>query len=212
MKKGLIGGIIFAGVLVLSGCGAKPTTKVGVESPKGTANVATDEGNGLLDTAEKIKNAMLGGKKMECVFKDDSGDGKQIEMKMQSQGEKFRSSYNVKGEDFVSVSDGKVIYSWSSKTKEGQKMDIKCMEDLSKDTPQTENVTGNDNTDFETPEELVAKEPDMKCSPIANIDFSVPSDVKFTDTCAEMKKVFESMKDLNVNLPKGVGFPAPTTE
>jgi len=211
MKKGLIAGVVV--VLVLAGGfiflkGGKKTA----EAPSGEkkteqAVVSKDDGNLLLDTADKIKAAMLGGKKMECVFKQDMGDKKQIEMKMQSQGKKFRTSYTVaNGETFNSVSDGEVIYSWSTKTTEGQKMDLKCMEDLSKGVPQADSATG-DKIDYKDSETLVDEQPDMNCSSTADIDFSVPSDVKFTDTCAEMKKVFDSMKDWNVNLPQGVNIP-----
>ena len=213
MKKNLIIGAVVLVLLILVGGlvflkGGKKTA----EAPKGEVKTektaeSKDDGNLILDTAEKIKNAIAGGKKMECTFKEDLGDGKQTEMKMQSQGEKFRSSYAVKDETFVSVSDGETIYSWSSKTKEGTKMDLKCMDDLSKDVPQVKDDAVDDKIDFTEPETLVDEQPDMKCSPILSIDLSVPSDVKFTDTCAEMKKVFESMKDLNVNLPQGINIP-----
>lgn len=213
MKKNLIIAIVaVVAVALLAGGflfwrGGEKTSDVpsGAKKTEQAADSQDDEG-GLLDTAEKIKNAMLGGKKMECVFKDDAGDGKQVEMKLQSQGEKFRSSYTVNGEEFVSVSDGSVVYSWSSKTKEGQKMDLKCMEDLSEDTPQAQETAENQ-IDYTEPEDLVDEQPDMKCSPILSIDLSVPEDVKFSDTCAEMKKLFESMNDLNVNLPQGVNIP-----
>lgn len=219
MKKNLIIGAVVLILLLVGGFvflkGGKKTAEAPAgENKTGQSVASKDDGNGLLDTAEKIKNAMLGGKKMECTFKQKgmgAGD-KEVEMKMQSQGKKFRTAYTVaNGETFVSVSDGDVIYSWSSKTTEGQKMDLKCMEDLSKGLPQVGDTAG-DKIDYKAPEELVSEEPDMKCSPISAIDFSIPGDVKFTDTCAEMKKVFDSMKDLNVNLPQGVGFPAPTTE
>ena len=221
MKKGLIVGIIVVVLMLLVGGfiflkGGKKTA----EAPVGEKNAAQstssevanqDDGNGILDTAAKIKDAMLGGKKMECTFTQDIGDKKKIETKLQSQGKKFRSSYTASGETFVSVSDGNVIYAWSTRSGEGSKMDLKCMEDLSKSVPQVANTTG-DKVDFNNPEDLVAQEPDMKCSPIADIDFSIPGDVKFTDTCVEMKKVFDSMKNANVNLPKGVNIPVPVAE
>lgn len=213
MKKVLIVGIIVVFFLLAGGFLFLKDGKKTVEAPseeKKTekAVVSNDDGNGILNTAEKIKNAMLGGKKMECTFQEDLGDKKQIEMKMQSQGKKFRTFYVVaSGEVFNSVSDGEVIYSWSSKNTEGQKMDLKCMEDLSKSFPQVGGTTG-DKIDYKDPEEIVSEQPDMNCSPVSDIDFSIPGDVKFTDTCAEMKKVFDSMKDLNVNLPQGVNIPA----
>lgn len=215
MKKNLVIGIVVVVIIALLVGGfllftnGKKTSQVSKGEVKTEKKAESkDDGNGLLDTAEKIKNAMLGGKKMECTFKEKGSDGKDTEMKMQSQGEKFRTSYAVKGETFVSVSDGQTIYSWSSKTKEGTKMDLKCMEDLSKSVPQAQENVSDSNIDFTNPETLVDEQPDMNCSPISDIDFSVPQDVKFSDTCAEMKKVFDSMKDLNVNLPQGVTIPS----
>jgi hypothetical protein len=206
MKKSLIGAMMLAGVVFLSGCGSQTAPEVKTGGPAAPANEAKEEGNLLLDTADRIKSAMLGGAKMECTFQEKGDDGQMTEVKLQSQGEKFRSSYAVKGETFISVSDGKTIYSWSTKTKEGQKMELKCMEDLAKDVPQAEKAT-EDKFEFDDPETLVDEQPDMKCSPILSLDLSVPNDVKFTDACAEMKKLFDSMKDLNVNLPQGVNIP-----
>ena len=148
---------------------------------------------------------MLGGKTMECTFAQKGIGAGQVEMKMQSQGKKFRSSYTANGETFVSVSDGEVIYAWSTKNNTGTKMDIACMKSLADSIPQAKNAVG-DQANPKDPEALVDEKPDMHCTPIASVDFSVPSDVKFTDTCAQMKKAFESMK--NLNLPQGVNIPA----
>lgn len=223
MKKSLIGVIILAGVVLISGCGKQAVTDNKAENSAGgvaiedkAGNLAGEtaptknDGNSILDTADKIKAAMLGGKKMECSFKETAADGTSTEMKMQSQGKKFRSSYAVNDETFTSVSDGETIYAWSSKTKEGTKMDIKCMEDLAKTVPQAKDAAG-DKIESQDPENLVENTPGMNCVPVSDIDFSVPTSVKFVDTCEQLKKVFESMKDLNVNIPKGVGLP-PTTE
>jgi outer membrane lipoprotein-sorting protein len=217
MKKGLIIGVVVVVVLLLFGGvmffkGDKKTAdnsagQINTEQAKTEqGSVSGDSGSGLLDTAAKIKDAMLGGKKMECSFKDLAGNGTTTEMKMQSQGKKFRSSYVVSGETFTSVSDGETVYSWSSKAKEGTKMNLKCMEDLSKTVPQAKDAAG-DKIDSQDPETLVDNTPGMNCVPISDVDFSVPSDVNFVDTCEQLKNVFESMKDLNVNLPKGVGLP-----
>lgn len=213
MNKGLVGGIVAVVVIALLAGGylffqggekTDPTPKGGKKTEQ--AAVSQDDGNLILDTAEKIKNAIAGGKKMECTFQEKGDDGKMTEVKLQSQGDKFRSFYAVKGETFISVSDGKVFYSWSSKTKEGTKMDLKCLEDLSKDTPQSQGTVENQ-IDYTEPETLVDEQPDMKCSPILSIDLSVPGDVKFSDYCAEMKEFLDSMNDLKVDLPQGAGIP-----
>lgn len=223
MKKSLIVSIVLAGVVLISGCGKQTATENKAGNSVGGAvtenkagNLAgetapiKDDGNLILDTADKIKEAMLGGKKMECSFKETAADGASAEMKMQSQGKKFRSSYVVNGETFISVSDGEVVYAWSSKTKEGTKMDIKCMEDLAKTVPQAKDAAG-DKIESQDPETLVENTPGMNCVPVSEIDFSIPASVNFVDTCEQLKKVFESMKGLNANIPKGVGLP-PITE
>jgi major membrane immunogen (membrane-anchored lipoprotein) len=202
MKKAGIIISVLGLALLLAGCGKKP---VSTENENSGKEVGQAEEKSIWSKAEDIKSAMLGGKKMECTYKQKGAEGESMEMKMQVQGKKFRSVTEIQGDKMISVSDGEAIYSWSEKTKKGTKFTIKCMEDLAKENP-TE-AGKNEKLDYKAPEELVDANNDMVCKPTLSVDFSVPTDVVFEDGCAMLKQLQEMSDKFKVNLPEGVKVP-----
>lgn len=199
MKKALCLFALMFLVLVFSGCAKKQTGGPG-SAGESDGSKGSDNGNIVLNSAEKVKNAILGGKKMECTYKmkDETSTGIS-ETKSYIDGEKHKSTYTVNGENFVSVFDGKVSYSWSEKTKTGSKFEIDCMKGLSQDTPETN--TGEEPA-YESSEEMVEDMMDVSCKPASGIDFSIPSDVTFSDTCAQMKASMEALEKMKSSWPQ----------
>ncbi len=203
MKKTLLlsGMIVLA--LTLVGCGQKNQTA----SPDQTQNpIETKKDDSLagqvINSAETLKNAITGGKKLECTYKMKSGTD-MGEIKSYIDGKKYKSTFELNGEKHISIMDGEVMYSWSEKTKKGSKMDISCMKELSKNLPKS-NDQGQ--TNYESSDQLADNMMDISCQPSSLVDFSIPSDVTFTDTCEQMKKTMEQLQNIK-GLPTGQGLP-----
>ncbi|TAK95857.1 hypothetical protein EPO05_03095 [Patescibacteria group bacterium] len=194
--------LLIVGFLLMGKKSLAPSVP-GDASSKQTTGKESQSGSSLFTKAQEIKDAITGGQKLKCSYKITDGQGAGTESVYYVQGKKFRSSFAANGETFNSVSDGEVVYSWSSKTKQGSKMNIACMEDLAKSVPQAQ----SDQVNYEAPEDFVDSQNNISCESTSDIDFSVPSDVKFTDACAEMKKVFESMSKYRDQIPQDVTIP-----
>lgn len=195
MKKILLFSGMISLAFVLAGCGQKdqPSVQENQTQNQETQNSTGVKKDGLvgqaINSAETLKNAILGGQKLECAYKmkNDSNTG---EIKGYIDGKKYKSSFEMKGEKYISIMDGKTIYNWSEKTKIGTKMDVQCMQDLGNSLPQA-----NSQNSYKSPEDMTDSMIDISCQPASSIDFSIPSDVIFTDTCQQMKDSLQKMKD-----------------
>jgi hypothetical protein len=79
------------------------------------------------------------------------------------------------------------------------KMTTACSEELAAKAPksQNDNAPTPPTTD---PEKTFDNALDVKCEPNSGGDFTIPSDITFTDQC-------EMMKNLQKNLPSGTNIP-----
>lgn len=77
------------------------------------------------------------------------------------------------------------------------------MKELSKNLPKS-NDQGQ--TNYESSDQLADNMMDISCQPSSLVDFSIPSDVTFTDTCEQMKKTMEQLQNIK-GLPTGQGLP-----
>lgn len=148
-------------------------------------------------------SSLAGGKALTCTYKfDASGKDKDAEVKVSMMGKKYRSEFEVGGMKFASVFDGTTLYSWSDIQKQGTKMDMNCMEQLKTQAPQG----GDQNKQYEkSPEDFLKNQPNIQCEPSSGAtDFSVPSDVQFTDSCAMMQKSLEMMQQYKDKIPGGL--------
>lgn len=191
--------VVVATVFLLAGCGAG-NNNVAEENKNAQGEIKSEESSGgaILNTVEKVKNAMIGGKKLECTYKIKGGEGEEgmSDIKFYSEGKKYKSAYTFNGETTYSISDGETMYSWSEKIKQGTKIAFKCFEEMAKDFPQGED--GNKNQpDLKSSEEAIEGAIGISCQPTGSIDFSLPGDVTFTDTCEQMKKSLEMIQDLS---------------
>lgn len=195
MKKVLLSFAVIALALTLVGCGQKE------QSPPSDNQMQNQETQGpdqskkslagqVINSAEAVKNAILGGQKLECTYKMKNGNS-MGEIKGYIDGKKYKSSFEMNGEKYISIMDGEMMYSWSEKTKQGTKMNIQCMQDLGKSLPQNDSQNS-----YKSSEDMADNMMDISCQPSSSVDFSVPSDVTFTDTCEQMKKTMEQLQNM----------------
>jgi hypothetical protein len=150
-------------------------------------------------------SSLSGGKALSCTYNFDES-GKAGAVKISMMGKKYRSEFETAGVKFASVFDGQTLYSWSTAQKQGTKMDINCMEQLKKQTETQTQTNSSSQSQYEkSPEDFLKNRPDIKCEPSSGAaDFSAPSDVQFTDSCAMMQKSLEMMQQYKDKIPAGL--------
>ncbi len=199
-KGGTLIGLV-ALTFVLVGCGNKTNP---LESAKENINAKIEDGKELVETGKKIANekqSMVGGLKeamkrgvtMKCVT--DSADGHWV---IYTNGKNSRTEgTTADGHEMVILAKDKVVYTWDKKTKKGQKVDKDCMDDFQKNMGMDTSEMMKDDFEEFTPEKMEIKEKDgsLKCVPSTKADFSVPSDVEFTDQCEMLKKQMSGLKE-----------------
>jgi len=188
-----------AGVLLLAGCGnkaARPATDSGADNAGATK---TEEKGMLSEAITSIKDAMASGKAMKCSYTIKNKEGGDIVSTMYVDGKKYAGTTNVAGIVQHMIFDETAMYSWSEGQKTGMKMTTACSEELAAKAPksQNDNAPTPPTTD---PEKTFDNALDVKCEPNSGGDFTIPSDITFTDQC-------EMMKNLQKNLPSGTNIP-----
>jgi len=193
VKKIIVLSSLLLVVVILSGCFKKQTK---TENSQQLLETSEKQENQAKSMAESIKDAITKGKKMECKTKIGS-DGDMVESKFSVQGEKYRSEVETEAGKFISVSDGKIVHTWNSETKEGTKVDLNCVKDLEISAPE-----GSENdyeySTYKSSEDIVDNATEIDCKPVSLIDFSIPADVSFIDQCEMLKNAQEAMKKFNI--------------
>ncbi len=206
IKKTLLLSSLVLAVVLLSGCGKKTA-----EQNAGNKETAQKEETGGVITS--IKDAIGLGKKMQCTYTYKEGE-ESFTSTTYVEGEKYKGESEIMGKKQIMVFDGNTMYSWSEADKKGTKWDKKCMEELNKDSKKTTEessdasaLTGEELADAS---EVFDDALDTKCVPVASIDFSVPSDITFSDMCEQLKKMQDAAKNLpsGIDLPEGVNIPS----
>lgn len=191
-----------AGVLLLAGCGNKIAQNNSADTGANNAGETKTEEKGTLGEAiTSIKDAMASGKAMKCSYTINNKEGGDIVSTMYVDGKKYAGTTNVAGTVQHMVFDETAMYSWAEGQKTGMKMTTACTQDLAKNLPK--------NTDDAAPapdptgEKTFDNALDVKCEPSTGGDFTVPSDIKFTDQCEMMKNLQKNIPNMT-DLPKGV--------
>jgi hypothetical protein len=193
IKKTILLSSLVLAVAFLSGCGKKTAE----QNNGGTAQ--KEDTGGIVNS---IKDAIGMGKKMQCTYTYKSGD-ESFTTTAYIEGQKYKGESEVMGKKQIAVFDGETMYSWSEADKKGTKFTKSCMDELNKNKPEDTNNPAPDQDQIKSADEEFNNAMDVKCTPVASIDFSVPSDVTFTDMCEQLKK----MQDMTKDLPKGVNIP-----
>lgn len=171
------------------------------KNPKANEAATATENNGdgsMMQTIQENKLADLLGKgaKIRCEYQIKEGDG-EVNMTTYIDGEKFRSETNTAQMQAFSVFDGDAYYSWlKGETKQGTKMTRSCMEEMGSNSPEKEAV--GEKNQFSSVDDIVRQENEMKmnCQEIDEIDFEIPTDVNFIDTCKMMEGVKNQTQDM----------------
>ena len=177
MKKISLIAILFAATL-FAGCGDKVQE---LKDTKNNISSKVEEGKSLVGG---LKDAMKNGVTMKCTGDDEDGTWVTY-----TNGKNFRTEVTTEGKQQRIIMKDNVSYVWEKDAKTGIKMDKKCMEDFQKSLGIDIETFEDDNFGF-TSEDLEAEEAEgkAKCSPSTDADFSVPSDINFTDQCEMLKK------------------------
>ncbi len=182
----------------LTGCGKKTNDEgvnqdlPGDSKANETRNIAENNGDdSMMQTMEKSGLADLIGRgaKVKCEYQMKEGDG-EVNVTTYIDGEKFRAETNTGEMEAFSVFDGDAYYSWvKGETKQGTKMTRSCLEDIKTNSPANE--TAEEKNQFNSVDDIVRQESEMKmsCQEVDSIDFEIPTDVNFIDTCKMMEGV-----------------------
>lgn len=197
MKKILVFSVLAIGIIFLSGCANK-----GTENANQQQTMQNEEG-GIINS---IKDAIGLGKKMQCTYTYKEGD-ESFTTTAYIEGKKYKGESEVMGKKQLAVFDGETMYSWSEEDKKGTKWTKSCMDELETNTEDSDSSTIEDPTDVsETFEDAM----DVKCTPVSSIDFSIPSDIEFSDMCEQMKTMQKRFGNMKNNMPGNMpqGMPA----
>lgn len=198
-------------VISLSGCG-KPANDgkiVGENDSLSNSNypipeVQNQEGAEVKDEIagdgvgmiEQLKNAISSGKKMKCTYKTGEENGA-TDVVTYIQGDKYKTEVVLGEMTTTSVFDGEIMYSWVAGQKVGTKMAMDCIDSLDikgeTEIPQ-ENVPLEDGEGFV---EKLSSTQNLSCEDAADIDFSIPTDVNFSDQCEMLKTQQKMIEGLN---------------
>ncbi len=182
MKKWQIISLVI-GIVFLAGCGEK-TNKQSNNSQRIVKNKTEIKTNNHQNVITSIKEAMGLGKAMKCVYKMNNESGN-TEVTTYVEGKKYATEIIIAGKIQHMIFDGKDIYSWTEGKKEGVKMSDDCMQGMGVSATKE----NNDNTEnMETNQEKAfTNAVDVKCVEFKEADFSVPTNITFSDPCKTLK-------------------------
>ncbi len=175
--------LILVGTIFLTGC-EKKSTKQSVNSKIKNQTNNIEVKNNKKSVVTSIKEAMGLGKAMKCVYKMNNESGN-TEVTTYVEGKKYATEIIIAGKIQHMIFDGKDIYSWTEGKKEGVKMSDDCMQGMGVSATKE----NNDNTEnMETNQEKAfTNAVDVKCVEFKEADFSVPTNITFSDPCKTLK-------------------------
>jgi hypothetical protein len=203
---GLIGLIVVIGVGAYWYTSHAPANQSALEGGQNAIEKAKDAKEMIEDKGmvSSIKDAMGLGTAMSCTYTMDSG-GQTLESTVQVEGEKFRSESTIAGVKTYALSDGSTQYMWTSATNQGFKMDKACLEGMKE---MREESTDKEMPSMEDAKAALDMAKNVKCSPASSVDFTVPTNITFTDQCAMMKDSMKMMEQYKDKMPAGMNIPA----
>lgn len=172
--------------------------------PGGAAPAVMEQTGGpesVTDAAQDWLAAIASGRPMQCTYEYQSSDGGVMQATVFIEGKKYRMETNVAGMTGTVLSDGETMYTWSTDTRKGTKMELSCLDSLKGEAdmaPSQAEEYGK------TPEDALKGKTGITCRPADQADFTVPSDVDFIDQCALLKKSSEMMKNYQDQIPQNV--------
>ncbi len=188
-----IAGVVGAAML-LAGCSWGPVKDTTV--PEQTMQQEQSTTQTQTQTQEQMGPAqwaaeLATGKKMQCSYSSSEMGGQGVAVKMYAEQGRYKTETEIQAGTMISLFDGKTIYNWMQGEKVGTKLDMQCMQEFEMQKP----VQERNAQSYKSPEEAIQNTPDIACAELSeDVDFSVPSDITFTDQCAVLQQSMESMK------------------
>lgn len=185
------------------------TKQSAVSTSDQTSDIApqppVEQKNGVISS---IKDAMGLGKKMSCTYTNPADPS--VSTTVFIDGQKIKTTTAVKGETLYGIFDGNTQYTWTAgATKQGFKMNKSCTDELKNLAPQT--PAGNAPTPAPTPvqdSQSFDNAQNVNCVAADDTDFSIPSDITFTDQCEMLRNSVKSLNQIKQQLPAGAKLPA----
>lgn len=214
MKKNFWGiGILVFSVLFLSGCSLssqntnnqEDKTEQKNESVSDMSANSMDNGGGM--SALDWSKSLAEGKKLRCSFRDEE----ERDTTLFVEGNRYRMEYmSPEGKTF-GVFDGDAFYTWSDAWDGGFFINTECMNQLN-DTLAKENsdqqATLQNETTYDSPEEIFNNNPGMACEEADFVDVSKPETVPFQDQCQLIRDQMKQLEGLQGGeLPEGIELP-----
>lgn len=201
---GLLGLIIVIGVGAYWYTSHAPANQSALEGGQNAIDKAKEvkemvENKGIVSS---LKDAVASGVSMHCTYSlDDTG----VMTESWIDGEKIRTKVTTNNITTHALIDGGTQYMWTSTNKQGMKMDKACLDKMMQKLPST-----TMEKDAPTPQDIketfdAAK--NVSCSPSTDADFSLPTDITFTDQCAMMEDTMKLMEQYKDKMPAGTTIP-----
>lgn len=198
----IVSGIAVVGMTVLlSGCTSGTVQNSGLSSPQQEMQGQ----QGLGETNQGSPSAgqsgmdswiagLASGKKIQCTYANTDEKGQSLPMKMYAERGSYKTELTMPTGVITTLFDGKSMYTWTVGQKQGTKMDIACTKELADQLPKEQ---GSAPKTYDSPEQAIQGTPNIACAESSTaIDFSVPSDVTFSDQCAMLKASLGKLKDI----------------
>ncbi len=199
----LIGGIIVVVVLIWGLYAWQHKNSAPAMMDESNTMMPDDTGMMKKDVVTSIKDAMGLGQKMQCSYTSMAGD-QSVTSTVYVDGTKFKSDSVVHGATIHALFDGETQYTWTEgPTNTGMKMSKACLDEMKNNMPSTA-PQGAQPEDYSKSFDTAH---DVKCEPVSSVDFSLPTDVTFTDQCAMMQKSMDMMKQMKTQMPEGAPKP-----
>ncbi|OGI16152.1 MAG: hypothetical protein A3E38_00900 [Candidatus Moranbacteria bacterium RIFCSPHIGHO2_12_FULL_54_9] len=211
MKKFLI--LIAAAIIVIGGAlfltlkkdaPALPAKKTATLPDKTTAPQGMQEEKNSV--ANLLKDAMGLGKKMRCMYTVAGSGDAAVTSTVYVDGTTFKSEIEIGTLKKYVLVDDENQYSWDTATKEGFKVSKACLKSLQaaapSGTPQVNDIDQFDITPGDNPASSAVAD-NAKCEAAPSADFSLPTDVTFTDQCEMMQQSAQMIERTKETLPAG---------
>lgn len=157
--------------------------------------------------AQSIKEAMGVGSPMLCTYSFGAGP-ETMSSRVYVSGKKFKAETMAGGIKTQILSDGDMQYVWTSGSAQGMKMSQNCLESLKAAIPESGQTTPSAPQDYQ---QSFDGAENVQCEPAtgAGTEFSVPTDVVFTDQCAMMEQSKKMMEQYQNKIPADISRSMP---
>jgi len=196
MKKYIyIAALLLTISLTLTACTTNNEKKINEEAKNNNNEVAIIEEDKEEDLNGNIFDLLKLNKSVKCTFKAESDDGTTSGVTYVADG-KTKTEYEIKSDEVnmksYSVFDGEWVFTWTSENNQGTKLNIKNIENISKETAEEQETEEFDYSDQ-------TQDFDYKCeswTPDKSV-FELPKGMEFTD----LNEMMEDLMQLKDSIP-----------